>query len=623
MPELERLNRRTIALVGISSFYMEMRQCRYLYFIYIRKDVFEMRLYSANREYIDYLHSIDNRIICSNNLLGIPLRLNGLIYFLPMNCPSVSDYDNGALKKSTPTVMRMNDVNSDKCYGKLLFSNMFAIPYKELITVDVSDFDENKLAIIEKKLDFIRKNSNRIKKNADRIFKQKSKGYKQPYLNVTVDFLKIEDASLQWEIQKYGKHYNRFPDQKFFLTNPNVDGVSEYYLMNKEVKIAKLCFDNALQKVESIVEIFNKDYAPLECFNHGELSCEEITSWFKGRGIPSWRDGLDDLLDNLGIKNKDVLLNKAYGLSLSDHYWMNPVERYMDWNDINFFDHDFNSQDFIDATFEDKIIDDKNVDFYSPNNTSDGMLKKAWIVGEDKQRYLLKNSFRRKGLEPLNEVLSGMVAEVIGLEYVPYTVEVMNKILLSKCKCFIDKDTEFISAYAILREFSKNKDVDPTLEMNGYINELKTKGITNVEEKLSKMFILDYLIANQDRHLGNFGVIRNVNSLEWVNVAPNFDSGQSMCSQKEIYEMNFESVNGCFFSNKNMDFEKILKYAFYLYPKIKINFEALEQIPLKWKNELLKYQYITLISDEKIDILISGLKLRILKLKKHFDEEKI
>lgn len=39
---------------------------------------------------------------------------------------------------------------------------------------------------------------------------------------------------------------------------------------------------------------------------------------------------VDDLLDHLGIENKDCLLNKAFGLSLSDHYWMNPAEMIMD-----------------------------------------------------------------------------------------------------------------------------------------------------------------------------------------------------------------------------------------------------------------------------------------------------
>lgn len=574
-----------------------------------------MRLYRPKRNYIQYLFEVDRRIIHSKNILGVPLRLNELIYFLPIDSPTDNDYEDGVLKKSSPAIMRMIDEKTNVYLGKCLFSNMFSIPYKELEVVDMIEFDEEKLSIMEKKLEYIKKNQNRIKKAAKRILKQKKSNYNQFYLKFTVDFSKIEDASLEWEIQKYGKHYNRFPDQEFFLINPNTEGISEYYLMNKETKIAKIIFDNSTQKFDNILEIYNENYAPLECFDKGKLDCERTTTWFKGRGIPSWRDGLDDFLDNLGIENKDVLLNKAYGLSLSDHYWMNPVERLLDWKDINFFDHDFNSQDFIDASFEDKVVDSKTVDFYSPNNTSDGMLKKAWVVGKDKQRYLLKGSFKENGFEPFNEVLSGMIAQAINLQYVPYTIEVINKVVLSKCKCFIDKDTEFISAYAIIKKLNIDMRDNYMNLMKCYIDMLKNKGIIAVEEKIAKMFILDYLMVNQDRHLGNYGVIRDVNTLEWIDVAPNFDSGQSMFSQKEVYEMNFVRANGCFFNNKSLDFEEILKCALDLFPSIEIDFKKLESIPLKWKTVLLKYQHISLISDETIDTLIEGLQLRIAKLK--------
>lgn len=574
-----------------------------------------MRFYKPNKDYIKYLLTVDGKIRYTDNLIGIPLRLNELIYFLPVVSPQENDYHDGVLKKSTPTILRMVDLRTGIYYGKCLFSNMFAIPYKELKVIDMSMFDEAQLIFMENKIGFIKKNYDRILKGANRIFKQKSKGYHQEYLNATVDFDKVEKASLQWEITHYGKHYNRFPDEKFFLTNPNSKGVSEYYLMNKNKKIAKINFNNSSQKVENILEVINEEYAPLECLHNKKLDSNSITIWFKGRGIPSWRDGLDDFLDNLGIKNKDILLNKAYGLSLSDQYWLNPVERLMDWKDINFFDHDFNSQDYIEASFENKIIDNKNLNLYSPNNTSDGMLKKTWIVGVDQQRYLLKSSFRKKGLEPFNEVLSGMIANVLELNYVPYTIEIFNQNLLSKCKCFIDKDTEFISAYALLKSENVDMNSGYILVMENYIKILKDKGIQDVEEKIATMFILDYLMVNQDRHLGNFGIVRNVNTLEWLDITPNFDSGQSMFSQKEIYEMNFERVNGCFFNNKSVDFEKILELSLNMYSSFDINFEELEKVPLMWKDELLKYQYISLMSDEKINLLIDGLKLRITKLK--------
>ena len=48
-----------------------------------------------------------------------------------------------------------------------------------------------------------------------RYYKQKNKNYQQNYLQHTVNFKKIEDAALSWEIEKYGKHSNRFPDEHY------------------------------------------------------------------------------------------------------------------------------------------------------------------------------------------------------------------------------------------------------------------------------------------------------------------------------------------------------------------------------------------------------------------------
>mgnify|MGYP003275770131 CR=1 FL=1 len=53
-----------------------------------------------------------------------------------------------------------------------------------------------------------------------------------------------------------------------------------------------------------------------------------------------------------------------------------------------------------------------------------------------------------------------------------------------------------------------------------YANILKENGLKEVEESIAKMFVLDYIIANADRHLGNFGVIRNIETLEWEKIAP-------------------------------------------------------------------------------------------------------
>lgn len=49
---------------------------------------------------------------------------------------------------------------------------------------------------------------------------------------------------------------------------------------------------------------------------------------------------------------------------------------------------------------------------------------------------------------------------------------------------------------------------------------------------MDRMIVLDYLIANEDRHLNNFGVVRNANTLDYIGPAPIFDSGMAMWFDK-------------------------------------------------------------------------------------------
>ena len=42
------------------------------------------------------------------------------------------------------------------------------------------------------------------------------------------------------------------------------------------------------------------------------------------------------------------------------------------------------------------------------------------------------------------------------------------------------------------------------------------------------MLVCDFILANKDRHFNNFGVIRNVETLEFERVAPIFDNGCSL-----------------------------------------------------------------------------------------------
>ena len=54
---------------------------------------------------------------------------------------------------------------------------------------------------------------------------------------------------------------------------------------------------------------------------------------------------------------------------------------------------------------------------------------------------------------------------------------------------------------------------------------------------LAKMFAGDFVLANRDRHYRNFGIIRNVETLEVTGIAPVFDSGSCLWSDAEFLEV--------------------------------------------------------------------------------------
>ena len=76
-------------------------------------------------------------------------------------------------------------------------------------------------------------------------------------------------------------------------------------------------------------------------------------------------------------------------------------------------------------------------------------------------------------------------------------------------------------------------------------NGLTIRSINGAVEFLDRMIVLDYIIANEDRHLNNFGVLRNAKTLEWIGFAPIYDSGSSLGYDKLPVQMRSEDEYIC------------------------------------------------------------------------------
>ena len=95
------------------------------------------------------------------------------------------------------------------------------------------------------------------------------------------------------------------------------------------------------------------------------------------------------------------------------------------------------------------------------------------------------------------------------------------------CRGFATSDKEFISAYDVVCSKKKRNDVS---EYEHFIRICADHGLKEkeVREFLEYQILSDFVLTNTDRHFNNFGIIRDSKSLEFVGMAPLFDTGNSM-----------------------------------------------------------------------------------------------
>ena len=129
------------------------------------------------------------------------------------------------------------------------------------------------------------------------------------------------------------------------------------------------------------------------------------------------------------------------------------------------------------------------------------------------------------------EGLINTIAAAFGMAMGDVGVQISNVIWntmrapYSVCEDFITGDTELIPAWRIMQI---QKQDNSTSRYQHFSNCCEALGIHDVIPYLDRMIVLDYIIANEDRHLNNFGVIRNAETLEWIGMAPIYDSGSSL-----------------------------------------------------------------------------------------------
>ncbi len=319
-----------------------------------------------------------------------------------------------------------------------------------------------------------------------------------------------------------------------------------YVLKRKDEIITLVDFleDGSVYKFHQ--DLVNPELAPL----HNPDDHDWLKQWWKRRSVPISQGHIKNMLEKKGLLGPEDFLLKNLGLSLTDYYWISPMDSGLTWKDVNLFDNKFHGDILIGA---DKNEKENEISHYTPNGSLQGSLEKSWII-LDGERGMLKGNRDQFSVESINEVIASKLHKMQGFEaYTEYKlIKINGREYDYGCysKLFTSQEKELISAYDVVMS---EKQPNHISAYEHFINVCGKHGIDTdkLRQFMDYMILSDFVLSGRDRHLGNISILRNAESLQFITPAPIYDSGKCLFVQdivpvndRELLDIRTESFAG-------------------------------------------------------------------------------
>lgn len=291
---------------------------------------------------------------------------------------------------------------------------------------------------------------------------------------------------------------------------------NNFVLMNK---------DNVVKNFKVVYDQYN-DFKFIEdtmCYSSLPIGYKDIHNWLSNRQAPKHREHINELLVKCGCDNLDGYIRITHALTLNDTFWVKPITSPLTWDKVSLYKNKFNEV-IARIAFEGGMHGEL-FSSTSPEFGTDGNYAKCWIRDKNDDIYLVKGGSegaRNTGREPFSECYASQIASIVCKDSVNYEMTMFHNKLASKCKLFTDEQYGYVPASKFFSNQVTTADIEKFYSQYDMLDDFR------------RMVVLDALIINVDRHLGNHGVIIDNDSMEIKKMAPIFDNNLSLCPGAEI-----------------------------------------------------------------------------------------
>ncbi len=263
-----------------------------------------------------------------------------------------------------------------------------------------------------------------------------------------------------------------------------------------------------------------------------------LGAWLSGRCAANHNHKAAALYKRFNIDGIKEFIGATHAASLNDTFWVRSEEEDTSWKDVSLYRKHFD-RSISRYSIGDNIVwrEGRRPDFsLAPELLTAGSFRRCFEnTGEDILFYKRSSDI---GLESYSEVLAYEVASRIApANAVEYCFGKKWRHKLSCCKLFTDEETGLVP-YSCFHIHPRT-DQD---EMLAFFRKIGS------EDLFRRMLVIDALTFNVDRHLNNFGVLVDNDTLKIKGMAPIYDLNLSLFGDAQ--KAGFEDFYSCVSTHK-------------------------------------------------------------------------